>query len=845
MTSLNPLPRKQNPLSVILTSSGMDVVLPGSHLELGVTVHNVGDRSALIYVFIEERTPKLRQWCGSMQERLALAPDQSGEVTFQIQVPTSALPEILEYDLIVDGSDSYQDFPPRRYDHYQLQILPTARAVGGTEEPTFHLEPVSSSRQPLVIQPGISQPLQVWVDNRAERVDRFRLSCLGLPEDWQVNITYPTDTQGYGLVIEADSLGLNPGERGQILVVITPPSKALANIYIPTLRLISENQPVLNLLDLVYLQVNPTYQLQPLLQTLRNQVRTQPALFEIQLNNLGNTPRDLLLTVQNLEDPDSCTYTLEPEQITLNPQQTNRVVLRGEPQKWWQRPFYGGGRFFNFRILLEDPDKHPIAVDTLPGNLLWLPRPWWQLLLLVITALAILGGFLGLIWWLFFRPPVFPQILAFAAGDSRYAEANGEFARVNWEVDHFHQVEALTLTGFSPEGEIISSPLIYTFEQGDLPQALIPFCTEQARVLTCNNVRTNASQPGTYVFEFTVTPKGRRPRRPITETSSNVIIEPQPLLIPEIVEFLPSRTVYQEIGISAATNGAREEEETANRIDPNGIRLNWAVTNPGELAALKLEARKGGDQLLGELWFEFERDETGQIVLPELLEEVCQVSPQVLICQELPTQIFQVGTYQFVLTAVARNAPDDPEAEPIVFESEPVTIQEITPAIAQFRISIPRLQIENENVRPKYLIPVSPGDPPPAILLTWAIRGGSTTRIELLPTPGEINALEGEAVLPLNPAGSTLITLQATNQAGETAAQSVQLETFDPDPQDPAEATAAAVEAAVKATAAAAAEQQQQDDRGENAAGGEGAAENNDSLGRERIAPQDGPPQFD
>ena len=153
MTRLNSAPRKQYPLSVILTSSGVDTTTPDALFELGVTVHNVGDRSAIVYVFIEERSPVLRQWCRSMQERLALAPAQSGEVTFQIEVPSTALPEILEYDLIVDGSDSYHDFPPRRYDHHQLQILPAARVVGSTEDPTFYLEPTSSSRQPLIIQP--------------------------------------------------------------------------------------------------------------------------------------------------------------------------------------------------------------------------------------------------------------------------------------------------------------------------------------------------------------------------------------------------------------------------------------------------------------------------------------------------------------------------------------------------------------------------------------------------------------------------------------------------------------------------------------------------------------------
>lgn len=833
-SSLNPSPRKQYPLSVVLTSSGIDAVTPGSRLDLGVTVHNIGDRSAIVYVFIEERSPTLRQWCGSMQERLALAPDQSGEVTFQIDVPAAALPEILEYDLVVDGSDSYQDFPPRRYDQYQLQVLPAARVVGGAEEPTFYLAPSSNTDQPLIIQPGIPQVLQVWVDNRAERVDRFRLKYIGMPPDWQVTITYPKDTEGLGLVVEADSLGLNPGDRGQILLTVTAPINVLAGVYIPTLRLISANQPAMNLLDLVYLQVNPIYRLQPLLQILRNQVRRQPALFEVQLDNLGNTPRIVYLTVEHLDEPDSCAYTLETETVTLPPQSIQRVLLEGVPQKWWQRPLFGGGRFFNFRVNLQDAEAHPLPGNTLPSNVLWLPRPWWQLLLLLLTLLGILGALIWLIWWLFFKPPVLPQLITFEVADSRYAQANNDFARVNWEIDNFHRVAALTLTGTSPEGEIISAPLTFNFDDRTLPQALIPFCSEQARQLTCNNVRTNASRPGTYTFSLAVKPRGRRPRQPITAESSPVVIEPRPLILPEIADFLPSRLTYQEPGPIID-----DDEQVAppdNFIDPTGIPLNWLVTNPAAIASLRLIARAEDDRLLGELRFPLEQSPTGEITLPAPLEDFCQLTAPALICRDVPTGIFQVGTYTFELIAVARTVPEaEAEAEPISVVTEAVTIQPAAPVIAQF-------QINGQDVRPKYLIPVSKGAPPPIITLTWQILGGATTTAELTPVPGPV-PLAGGTALPLNPQGNTLVTLTATNQAGEAISRSVQIETFDPNPEDPAAAAAAA---AAAATAAAAAEQEAaaaDQAAGNGAGGGNGGGESSGVAPGIPLA--DPPPRFD
>lgn len=837
MTDRQSTLSRKYPLSVMLTASNRELVAPDTLFELGVTVHNVGDRSAVIYVFIEERTPILRQWCRSMQERLALAPDQSGEITFQVDIPTTALPDTLEYDLVVDGSDSYQDFPPQRYDRYQLQVLPAAREIAGAEEPSFYLNPASESRQPLVIQPGVSQLLQLWVDNRAERVDRFRLECIGLPQDWTLEITYPTDTEGFGLLAEAQSLGLNPGDRGQILVTFTPPLDALAGIYVPTLRVLSENQPEMSLLDLVYFQVNPNYQLQPLLQILRSQVRTQPALFEVQLENLGNTPRQVLLAVDNLDDPDSCTYTLDDSEVAIAPFKTQRVLLQGEPQKWWQRPLFGGGRLFNFRVALQDPDGHPIAMPMLPGNLLWLPRPWWHLLILVLALLGTLASLFWLIWWLLLRPPVLPQLLTFEAEDSRYSEANQEFARVSWDIFQSHRIEALELTGLSPEGEIISSPLTFTFPQGNLPQALQPFCTQQARQLTCTNVRTNASRPGTYQFKLTVIPKGRSPRQPITAQSSSVVIEPKPIVSGTILEFMPSRLSYIEPAAAAILQDApsQPEDVTDTIVGPQGILLNWIVENPQELAAMTLVARDGEDTFIGEVQFEFALDDRGDLMLPEILQNTCELEDQFLVCRDVPTEITQVGSYQFELTGVPRTPPpsegDGAGAEPIPVTTELVAIAPIAPIIARF-------QINGEAVQPKYLLPVSPGEPPPVIVIDWQVLGGATTTVELLPVPGPVS-LEDAAALPLNPAGSTLITLQATNHLGETTARSVQIETFNPNPQDPAAAAAAA---AAAATAGAAA--MQDDGASSSEAGGLEALEP-DRVAPGQIAPIDEPVQFD
>ena len=113
------------------------------------------------------------------------------------------------------------------------------------------------------------------------------------------------------------------------------------------------------------------------------------------------------------------------------------------------------------------------------------------------------------------------------------------------------------------------------------------------------------------------------------------------------------------------------------------------------------------------------------------------------------------------------------------------------------------------------------------ITLAWEIVGGAAPTAELLPVPGPV-PLVSATVLPLNPAGSMLITLKATNPAGETAIQSVQIETFDPHPQDPAAAAAAAAAA-----------------ESGDAASDSRALEGGDAVDQERIAPRDAPPRFD
>jgi hypothetical protein len=133
---LTPTAEPGKPLAVILNSAGNDSVTPGTTFELGVTIRNKGNQSAVIDVFIDDLSPTLRQWCACAQERLALGAKQSAEVVFRFQVPVDALPGNYNYLLIVDAPQHYPEDTPIRYAQ-KLQVLPPLQDTVRVSDPTF------------------------------------------------------------------------------------------------------------------------------------------------------------------------------------------------------------------------------------------------------------------------------------------------------------------------------------------------------------------------------------------------------------------------------------------------------------------------------------------------------------------------------------------------------------------------------------------------------------------------------------------------------------------------------------------------------------------------------------
>ena len=204
--------------------------------------------------------------------------------------------------------------------------------------------------------------------------------------------------------------------------------------------------------------------------TVQDQVHDQPAQFTVQFANLGNTPRQVQIDLHPRTPPETCVYSLDDDLVTIAPQSVTQVPLVGQPRRWWTRPWAGSGKTYPFRIDLRDVDHHAIEPETLQAQVIWMPRPWWQLLLTVLAGLGLVGVLVFLIWWFFLRPPALPKVVEFAAEDSRYAEANGDMARVRWQIENPEQVQKLKLTGYGPEGAVLSGPLVLRVRRRQAPR---------------------------------------------------------------------------------------------------------------------------------------------------------------------------------------------------------------------------------------------------------------------------------------------------------------------------------------------------------------------------------------
>ncbi len=666
-----------SPLGIIINPSGQAIVIAGDEdgLELSITITNQGSISALIDIYIDEKSQLVRQWCVSPHEYLALTPGQSSEVVLKIKVPDNAIPDTYDYMIVVDAQQHYPENTPI-YQPAKLQVMPFVEEARTATDATFTLQPSTSSQQPAVLQPGEQLELQVTVNNRSDRVDRFRLTCPDLDNKW-FRVIYPEGLPEAGIITATQGLELNPGDKGEILLYLNPPIGAWAGVYSPTVRLYSENNPDLVLLDVLYLEISEFHLINVDFVTLVSKVKNQAGLFELRFLNSGNTVREIDIYAKDADEDNICTYTVAPSTVRLAPGSSAVSGIQVKPTKG-RRPFYG--RMLNFLIEIEDTQKLPLINNRFQGMLMWEPRPWWQFLLLIFLFTGTLAALIYLIFWLITKPPKVPEIVQFSPEPIDYKEVNNDAIRVNWRIANPEKIKTLTLVGMSPDGLVLSGPVVYDLSKNTLPKELQDFCIPEPDLI-CQNVWTDARKSGNYIFQLTVTPKQGRNLEPITIRTNSVRIEPIP--IPQVVQVDPTQPVYQQGGnqpsalltvpatISGTAQSAAQSSVKSSAKSPSDrILLNWRLNHPNQIKEVRLIALTPEGTIQSQKTYKFSNGISSE------LEAYCDKNTDGsrLTCQNVPTAATQPGKYIFELQVIPTIGDGKPSA---VIKTDAIEIKAI------------------------------------------------------------------------------------------------------------------------------------------------------------------------
>ncbi|MGG6264649.1 hypothetical protein ACQ4M3_15105 [Leptolyngbya sp. AN03gr2] len=735
-----------SPLSIIVSPSSHYAIAAGSTFDLSVTVFNRGNENAIVDVFIDETAQALRQWCVSPSERLALGAGESNEVIFTFHIPIQILPATYSYQLVIDAPQHYPEDTPIQFTK-TLQILPPTGTITQANDPTFALKPATTSSKPAIVQPGGTLDVRIEVFNRSDRVDQFYLNCSDLQKDWYA-IHYPENLEGFGLITSNHGLRLNPNTKGEILLSITPAIDTPAGRNSPTIELISTNNPALNLLDVIHFEIAPIHLLNAELHTLVSKVRNLPGVYQVKLLNSGNTARKIALNARSLDEDEADLYQYRWDDasiIELSPKQTQTIGLQVKPQQWWKRPLIGSGKTSNFAIALEDARQLPLPPDPLQGTIVWKARPFWQLLLLLLTAGGAIAAIIFAIWFVFFKPNAAPKITLLTASELSYNEAKGSPIRLNWQISNPKRIERLQLLGRAQGNlTVLSEPVMYDFSRG-IPKQLEPYCTI-AETLTCRNVPTDARKAGDYVFELQAT---LRDQQSFVSKSTDTI-QIQPIVPPKIQEFS---------AVVARPNSDEKQPVILQR---------WKINQADQLGELRLIGRAPDGSVTSPLMqFNFAQG------IPRSLQPFCTLA-QELVCQNLALPVSKFGNQVFELTVIPKNGSEPSDSK----KTDTLSIEPAPPKIRSF-------QINGQDARPKYLLPIDPDQPLREITLAWEIEPAEGIKVELPPTPGTV-PLKGSLRYPISPTtGKTTLTLQVTNASGKSITRSIELEFFNPDPTNP------------------------------------------------------------
>ncbi len=575
-----------SPLFIEDKPGNSNEVARGSVAKRQLIVKNLGDKKAEVDIWIaatDNKSDCLLRWCKfSKKNPLNIEAKGSQEVTLNFQIPTQATPDLYNYEIIVEAEAQYPGKIYRR--PQQLRVLTSQKDAELVSEPEFIIQPATNSANPLTMQAGEKVVVNVKVENRSKRVDRFYINCPELSNEWYT-VSYPeNDLNLPGIVKESDGLELNPGNSGEITLIFHPPRYTLAGNYFPTINLISTNRgEEAVLLDVVYLQILADDNLSVQMRPLSRKIPQETGKFEFELINQGNIKREIGVRAKDKDELFS--YVFTPAVVQLEPGEAQIVTLKAKAQKWWRRHWRSQGLSFNFEIALENAnlEQSESQVPALPSMLpqptiVWQPHPWWLLCLLILLGLGSIGGIGFAVWLKYLNSQIpSPRVVDFATTAKEYQEGKDKNIDINWQISHPSQAKKVTLIRLQSNVEterisyLLPEPLSNQFglENGvcqvdrKLPsevekekhgnkswfQNILPsFSNRNSEksedFLTCKTTILNNQKAGNYNFKIEVSPKNNPEQPSSSQLTDTITVKPRNL--PQIVNFNSTYSSYQE-----------------------------------------------------------------------------------------------------------------------------------------------------------------------------------------------------------------------------------------------------------------------------------------------------------
>ncbi|HIK06901.1 MAG TPA: hypothetical protein IGS40_19785 [Trichormus sp. M33_DOE_039] len=802
-----------NPLFIEDIPGTSNEIRRGSTAKRTIFVKNLGDRTADVDIWIaatDNKSESILRWCTfSENNPLSIKPKESRQITLNFQVPQQAVTELYNYEVLVEAAAQYPGKIFRR--PQQIRVLPSNQDAEFGSEPAYSIQPFSNSSNPLLLKAGEKLEVKVHVENRSKRVDRYYLNCTELARDWYT-VRYPESSLNLpGLVKETDGLELNPGNRGEIFLILHPPQYTPAGNYFPTINLVSSNTEDLVMLDVVYLQILPSEQLNLELHPLERKIPSEAADFELELANQGNIWRELIISARDRDK--LFNYNLAPTQINLAPGEKQKVKLTAKPKKWWRRHFWGEGLTFKFGIEIENASSATGEVwngglpTTLPeGTIIWEARPAWILWLLALLSLGAIATIAAIFWLKYIesqKPS--PQVLKIHTTAKEYEEGDNQNIPLNWQIANHQQAQKFTLIRLQGNIEIDRKNLqINQLIEQELckveskpsslgiqrqrhnkfsfsfPSLLGTNANTNSvlnqNILNCQTSIPNNQPAGNYTFKLEVFSAQNTQQSVSNQITDSITIKPP--ILPEIIDFTSPHSAYQQINLlsSQLVNAAAKsnnQDKLSNISVPTPILLSWKINHPDRIKELRIEGLMD-DGTIGSPAKVYSINNQR---LPRELRNYCRLTTKNLLCQNVPTDARQPGNYSFKLIAIPTIEKEIPE---ISKATAKVKILPIPPTPAT-PVNILAFTVNGQDVttKPKFICEISEDKIPNEISLSWQVQDGEDIKVELLPF-GDVDKPRGSLPLAVNlRPSSQMITLKITNKAGEQKTRSVVIETVE------------------------------------------------------------------